>query len=94
VPPSRPIALSDVGLQVLIELSRPLPPPDREAFLLSVAAELREHADPVGDGLLFRVAREVQRRYLRVPEPAEMRKQSQSRIAGARLHKPNGNGGG
>ena len=42
----------------------------------------------------MRIAREVQRRYLKPVVPVELRRMPKSRIPGARLHKPtNGNGG-
>jgi hypothetical protein len=91
MPSSRPIAISDRAMSRLLELAQPLAPPDRGQFLQDIAAELRGRGD-LGDGLVVRVAREVQRRYLRLPEPVELRRVSQSRIAGLG-GKAKGNGG-
>jgi len=90
--PSAPLAISDESLKLLLELAYPLAQDDRSSFLEDVAREL--HGRELGDGLVGRVARDVQKRYLRPPPTEEMRKGSQSRIAGSRLHKPNGNGAG
>ena len=54
------IALSDESMTTLIRLAEPLPPEDRSRFLVDVAAQLRQQ--PVlGDGLVTRVAADVQR---------------------------------
>jgi len=90
--PPRPLAISDESLKLLLELSYPLSAIDRSSFLEDVAREL--HGREIGDGVVGRVARMVQKKYLRVPETVEMRKGSQSRIPGSRLHKGNGTGGG
>jgi hypothetical protein len=61
------IALSDESMTTLIRLAEPLPPEDRSRFLVDVAAQLRQQ--PVlGDGIVTRVAADVQRRYLRPPD--------------------------
>jgi hypothetical protein len=54
----QPLRLSDEQLTELMRLSRPLQPQCRDAFLRILAHELRDRAD-VGDGELFRVAREI-----------------------------------
>jgi hypothetical protein len=52
----RPLALSDDGLRVLIDLMRPLSPKARIVFLEKIAAELQNRHD-VGAGELHRLAR-------------------------------------
>ena len=81
--PSAPLAISDASLKLLLELSHPLSAIDRSSFLEDVAREF--HGPEVGDGVVGRVAGEVQKRHLGPPPPEEMRKGSQSRIAGSRL---------
>ena len=48
---------------------KPVPVPDRDAFLRDVAAELGQH-EVVGPGLLHRVISEAQRRYIAPRERA------------------------
>ena len=61
------IALSNESMTTLMRLAAPLPLEDRSRFLIDVTAQLRQH--PVlGDGIVTRVAAEVQRRYLRPPD--------------------------
>jgi hypothetical protein len=52
-----------------MRLSEPLPPADRSRFLADVAQELGRF-DQVGDGLVSRVAREVQRGYFQPHGPS------------------------
>jgi hypothetical protein len=61
-----PLSLSDDAMAVLLRLAAPLSPDDRALFLQDVAAQLREHCE-IGDGLVARVAAEMQRRYLHSP---------------------------
>jgi hypothetical protein len=58
LPSPAPIRLTDSQLDELMRLSAPLQPHCRDAFLRILAHELRGRAD-VGDGELFRTAREV-----------------------------------
>jgi hypothetical protein len=60
------IALSDDALATLLRLAEPLHPTLRSPFLRDVAEALRGHAE-IGDGLVARIGREVQARYLRPP---------------------------
>jgi hypothetical protein len=53
-----PIRLTDNQLTELMRLAAPLAPPCRAVFLRILAHEFRGRAD-VGDGELFRVARET-----------------------------------
>ena len=52
-----------------MQAARPVPVPDRDAFLRDVAAELGQH-EVVGPGLLHRVISEAQRRYIAPRERA------------------------
>jgi hypothetical protein len=62
----KPIHLSDSQLEQILRAAAPLAPNDRSLFLADVAAALRKQA--LGDGVVFRVIREVQERYFRPPE--------------------------
>jgi hypothetical protein len=61
-----PLALTDESLSTLMRLAEPLQPIDRSAFLRDVAEQLGRH-EVLGEGLVARVAAELQRRYLRPP---------------------------
>jgi hypothetical protein len=88
-----PIPLSDVAMATLMQLASPLAVEDRGLFLRDIAARLQDEP-AIGDGVVIRIAREAQRRYLKPVEPVEIRRAPMSRIPGTRLHKPtNGNGG-
>ncbi len=56
------LRLTDHDFDRLMQAAKPVPVPDRDAFLKDVAAELGQH-EVVGPGLLHRVVSEVQRRY-------------------------------
>jgi hypothetical protein len=58
------IALNDESMSMLLQLAGPIHPAERSQFLRDVAEQLRGHAE-IGDGLIGRVAREVQARYLK-----------------------------
>jgi|RhiMetdeSRZDD1v2_1073273.scaffolds.fasta_scaffold228040_4 hypothetical protein len=62
----KPIHLSDSQFDQILRAATPLAPEDRSSFLADVAAALR--GQPLGDGAVFRVIREIQERYLRPPE--------------------------
>jgi hypothetical protein len=53
----------------LMQAAKPVPVPDRDAFLKDVAAELGQH-EVVGPGLLHRIISEMQRRYIAPRERA------------------------
>ena len=61
--------LPDHDFDRLMQAAKPVPAPDRDAFLKDVAAELGQH-EVVGPGLLHRVISEVQRRYIATRERA------------------------
>jgi hypothetical protein len=56
-----PLAFSDEQID-----AGPLAPGDRTGFLEEIAAKL--DGQPLGDGIVFRVVREVQGRYLDPPQ--------------------------
>ena len=55
------LRLTDHDFDRLMQAAKPVPAPDRDAFLKDVAAELGQH-EAVGPGFLHRVISEVQRR--------------------------------
>jgi hypothetical protein len=63
------LRLTDHDFDRLMQAAKPVPVPDRDAFLKDVAAELGQH-EVVGPGLLHRVISEVQRRYIATRERA------------------------
>jgi hypothetical protein len=69
-----PLSLSDEELSLLRTLAEPVAYGQRREFLQAVAAELRACPEP-GPGATYRVACEVQRRYVltsqRVPPERE-----------------------
>jgi hypothetical protein len=58
-----PLSLSDKELSLLRSLAEPLAYGQRRAFLQAVALELANCTQP-GPGVTYRVARDVQRRYV------------------------------
>jgi hypothetical protein len=60
----QPLALSDAAITTIMGYSRPLHVADRDAFVRDVAAVLATQAE-IGDGVLSRVCRAMQARYLR-----------------------------
>lgn len=61
-----PIKLSDEELDAVMRAAAPLDRDQRDPFLQAVAAELAR-CKLVGDGTVFRVCREVQRKFYRPP---------------------------
>jgi hypothetical protein len=57
------LRLTDHDFDRLMQAAKPVPVPDRDAFLKDVAAELGQH-EVLDPGLLHRVVSEVQRRYI------------------------------
>jgi hypothetical protein len=55
----KPISLSATQLSVITQLAEPPAPPDRSAFLAARALLLRHEQQPLGDGAVFRSAREL-----------------------------------
>ena len=63
------LRLTDHDFDRLMQATKPVAIPDRDAFLKDVAAELGQH-EVVGPGLLHRVISEVQRPYIATREHA------------------------
>ena len=63
------LRLTDPDFDRLMQAAKPVPVPDRDAFLKDVAAALGQH-EVVGPGLMHRVISEVQRRYIATRERA------------------------
>ena len=61
-----PLHFSDEELSLLLELSRPIEPAQRSAFLDAVAAAIGEQAS--GPGLVHKVGRRVQRQFWTPPQ--------------------------
>jgi len=62
----RPLRLDDAQITHIMRSARILAPGDRDAFLRQVAAVLEQQAE-IGDGIVARVCREVQRLYWTPP---------------------------
>jgi hypothetical protein len=62
-PAAMPLALSDAELAALMTLSAPIEQRHRAAFVEAVAEQLNRYPER-GDGLLHRVARELQRDFV------------------------------
>jgi hypothetical protein len=76
-----PLQFTDEEMTLLLELSRPIAPAQRSAFLDAVAAELEAAGLAGGLGAVHRVARQVQRRFWDPPQVADPG--PQRRTAGA-----------
>jgi hypothetical protein len=63
-----PLDFSDEEMTLLLELSRPIEPAQRSAFLDAVAAAIGEQAS--GPGLVHQVGRRVQRQFWTPPQLA------------------------
>ena len=56
------LRLPDHDFDRLMQAAKPIAPPERDAFLKDIAAELGKH-EVVGPGLLHRIISELQQRY-------------------------------
>jgi hypothetical protein len=63
---TKPLALSDAQYLAVCHAVSPLAPMEQSALLLALAHRLRGEAE-IGDGMLFRVLRELQREIFRPP---------------------------
>jgi hypothetical protein len=64
----KPTALTDAQLAMITAAAKPLHHRDRAPFLEAVAARLRA-VDEIGDGVVSRIVRELQRSFLpRAPQ--------------------------
>jgi hypothetical protein len=61
-----PLALSDEQLTAVYAACQPLSPQDRDPFLRALAALLREERE-IGDGVVARAIRALQREFFRPP---------------------------
>jgi hypothetical protein len=73
-----PIRLTDAQLTAVFQAARPLAVASRDVFLLDLAAALQGQAN-LGDGTIFRLIREVQRRHFDPPQLTDARAQPHSR---------------
>ena len=64
---SIPLRFSDEQLTQIFRAAAPLTPDQRLAFLEDLASSLRQASRPLGDGLVYRMVREVQRRHFDPP---------------------------
>jgi hypothetical protein len=62
-----PLHFSDTQLTEIFRLAAPLEPVSRVAFLEDVAAALSQ-APQLGDGTVYRICREIQRRHFDPPD--------------------------
>jgi hypothetical protein len=62
-----PLALTDEQLDAIHRAAWPLAPHDRASFLEAVAIELAREPT-IGDGVVYRVAMQVQRRFWAPPD--------------------------
>ena len=63
-----PIAFTDEEMSLLINLSGPIAPAARPAFLDAVAAAVEAKGQPSGAGLVHQVGRQVQRQFWEPPQ--------------------------
>jgi hypothetical protein len=64
--PAPPLALTDAQITTVMQLSRPLHPAQRVAFVELLVARLNgQHV--IGDGQLYQICRELQRQVLGAP---------------------------
>jgi hypothetical protein len=67
-----PLQFTDEEKDLLLTLAAPIPPRQRQEFLLAIAAELETEQTAgaeVGPGLIHRVASRLQHRYGPAPQP-------------------------
>jgi hypothetical protein len=62
-----PIRLSDSELDAVMSAARPIPVDRSDAFLQEVASELQRCGE-IGPGAVFKVCREIQRRFFDPPD--------------------------
>jgi hypothetical protein len=67
-----PLALTDAQITAVMQLSRPLLPAQRTAFVELLAAKLNGHRE-IGDGLLYQICRDLQRELFSPPLEADER---------------------
>jgi hypothetical protein len=57
----QPIALTDSQITTVMQLSRPLLPDQRIAFVELLTSKLNGHRGEIGDGVLYQICRQLQR---------------------------------
>jgi hypothetical protein len=62
------VRLSDQELAVLMEMAQPLMPKDRSEFV-AICCQILGRCEFIGAGAIYRVAREVQKRFWIPPDP-------------------------
>jgi hypothetical protein len=67
MPAPTPLALTDAQLDAIHRAAWPLQPQDRSAFLEAVAVALQQERT-LGDGVVYRVAMQCQRRFWTPPD--------------------------
>jgi hypothetical protein len=65
-----PLALTDDKMLAIQRHAKPLQPQDRSTYVQCVAELLTGYAE-IGDGLVFRAARQAQREYFHAPVDTE-----------------------
>jgi hypothetical protein len=65
--PQAPLAFSDAEIDIVLDAARPLPIASRDLFLHAVANALSEIRER-GPGVLYRICREQQKRFLVPPD--------------------------
>jgi hypothetical protein len=70
--PPLALALSDAQITCVMQLSRPLLPDQRVAFVELLAAKLNGHRE-IGDGTLYQLCRDLQRELFSPPLETEPR---------------------
>jgi hypothetical protein len=66
LPPLKPFGVDDECYEIILHAAAPLARGPRDAFLEDVASTLRNVGDP-GPGELYRLCRELQRKYWAPP---------------------------
>ena len=75
---TRPLSLSDSQMTAILTAAEPLPPDLRSPFLAACAHALQGR-EPLGDGLVFRTIKELQREFFRAPDLSRGRTEPRSR---------------
>jgi hypothetical protein len=74
---SPPVRITDAELETIMNAARPLSLADRQSFLEHVAAALRSQT--LGDGVVHRVVKELQREFFDPPDLSKARDVSKYR---------------
>jgi hypothetical protein len=66
-----PIRLSDAEMSAVLDAAKPIHVNDRDEFLRAIAHALNGQGGQLGPGTIFRIAREVQARFLVPPNTSD-----------------------